>query len=248
MLSHTSVEKSSLLRPGQVVGSVMGLPGLAVLTTAEIGQKCDIVEFRADGFPAECPELQSAMQTCARPALLTVRCPGEGGINQLTLQERRLRVEKFLPFSRIIDVEIASLTDFQDFVPVARAQGIPVVASFHDFAGTPKKEVLRAAADKAMSLGADAVKFATTLRNTGDLAVLAALQEEASMPMATMGMGPMGRVSRLLLGSLGSILNYGYLDEPTIPGQWPAQRLRALIRELRGEEPQPKSAGTTAAE
>lgn len=242
MLSHTSVEKSSLLRPGQVVGSVMGLPGLAALATAEIGRKCDIVEFRADGFPLDCLELEAAMQNSPRPALLTVRRPDEGGMNQWSGADRLLGFGKLLRFARLIDVEIASLPDFQTLVRQAGEKGIPVVASFHDFTGTPQKSVLKTAADKAMSLGADAVKFATTLRNTGDLAVLASLQEEAGIygiPMATMGMGPMGRASRLLLGSLGSVLNYGYLDQPTIPGQWPAARLRALIRELRGEEEGP---------
>jgi 3-dehydroquinate dehydratase-1 len=47
-----------------------------------------------------------------------------------------------------------------------------------------------------------------------------------------MGMGALGRVSRLLLAQLGSVLNYGYLDQATVPGQWPAARLRELIREL----------------
>ena len=79
------------------------------------------------------------------------------------------------------------------------------------------------------------MKFATTLRQSGDLAILAALQEAAPLPMATMGMGPLGRISRLLLASMGSVVNYGYLDRPTVPGQWPAQRLRELIRELREE-------------
>jgi 3-dehydroquinate dehydratase-1 len=87
--------------------------------------------------------------------------------------------------------------------------------------------------EAAKAAGADAVKFATLLRSAADLAILAAMQESAAVPLASMGMGPLGRVSLLLLAHLGSILNYGYLDQPTIPGQWPAQRLRDLIAELR---------------
>jgi 3-dehydroquinate dehydratase-1 len=48
-----------------------------------------------------------------------------------------------------------------------------------------------------------------------------------------MGMGPLGRVSRLLLGQLGSTLNYGYLDSATVPGQWSAAELKRLLGILR---------------
>lgn len=235
MLSHTSLQKSSLLLPGQVVGSVCGMPALELLKSAPLGELCDIVEFRADGFSAEVPELQEAMEHCPHPALLTVRREDEGGMNSLSPDDRRTRLWNFLPRARLLDLEIASLADFQDIVREATRLGIPVIASFHDFSGTPSGEVLRAAAERALGMGATAVKFATTLRSSADLATLATLQENSSCPMATMGMGPMGRVSRLLLASLGSVLNYGYLDQPTIPGQWPAARLRELIRELRGE-------------
>jgi 3-dehydroquinate dehydratase len=36
-----------------------------------------------------------------------------------------------------------------------------------------------------------------------------------------------------LLGQLGSVLNYGYLDESTVPGQWPAAELKSLLATLR---------------
>ena len=47
-----------------------------------------------------------------------------------------------------------------------------------------------------------------------------------------MGMGPMGRVSRLVLAAAGSCLNYGYLDRAQVPGQWPAAELKRRIAEV----------------
>jgi 3-dehydroquinate dehydratase-1 len=47
-----------------------------------------------------------------------------------------------------------------------------------------------------------------------------------------MGMGPLGKVSRLVLGAAGSRLNYGYLDKPQVPGQWPAAELAQRLREV----------------
>jgi 3-dehydroquinate dehydratase-1 len=39
-------------------------------------------------------------------------------------------------------------------------------------------------------------------------------------------------VSRLALAAAGSCLNYGYLDRRQVPGQWPAERLMELIKEV----------------
>jgi 3-dehydroquinate dehydratase-1 len=45
-------------------------------------------------------------------------------------------------------------------------------------------------------------------------------------------MGPLGRISRLVLAAAGSRLNYGYLDRPQVPGQWPAAELARRIGEV----------------
>jgi 3-dehydroquinate dehydratase-1 len=47
-----------------------------------------------------------------------------------------------------------------------------------------------------------------------------------------MGMGPWGRISRLVLAKCGSLLNYGYIGKSNAPGQWPAARLKELLAEL----------------
>lgn len=233
MHTHTPPEKSSRLHPGQTAGSVVDLSSLALAASPGVSDLCDLVEFRADALHSQVPELQAAMASCPLPALLTVRVREEGGITPLSREERDKIFAQLLPFSQFVDVEIAHLNAFPEIISGAKSRGITVVASFHDFTGTPDLSFLEDLLAQATAAGADAVKFATTLRHTADLATLAHLQETVRAPLATMGMGPLGRVSRLLLASLGSVLNYGYLDQPTIPGQWPAQRLRELIRELR---------------
>lgn len=106
------------------------------------------------------------------------------------------------------------------------------VISFHDFAKTPNLPALRKIVRSAVASGADTVKIATYLRGPADLAVLLQLQATTKAPLATMGMGPLGRVSRLVLAAAGSRLNYGYLDRPQVPGQWPAVELRDLLRRV----------------
>ena len=245
MHSHSLFEKSSLLRAGQVAGSVVDGASLALAGSPRVADFCDVVEFRADALLQHLPRVLGAMCACPVPALLTVRSAGEAGSGGLTSRAQRDEIFTILlPGAAFYDLEISSLADFPGLIRQASQSGIPLIASFHDFSGTPGRATLETLIARARDAGASAVKFATTLRNSADLAVLAALQESAAMPLSTMGMGPLGRVSRLLLASLGSVLNYGYLDHPTIPGQWPAQRLRTLIRELRGEEsatPPPQS-------
>lgn len=123
---------------------------------------------------------------------------------------------------------------FAGILEETREQGICAVVSFHDFRRTPGLDRLRRVVAASRSAGADIVKVATLLRGPRDLATLLQLQASAGKTMlATMGMGPLGRISRLALACAGSRLNYGYIDRPQVAGQWPAARLRALIHEVR---------------
>jgi 3-dehydroquinate dehydratase-1 len=60
------------------------------------------------------------------------------------------------------------------------------------------------------------------------------LSKPGKLPLSVMGMGAYGKVSRLLLARAGSVLNYGYLDEPQVSGQWEATLLKQRLAELVG--------------
>jgi 3-dehydroquinate dehydratase-1 len=47
-----------------------------------------------------------------------------------------------------------------------------------------------------------------------------------------MGMREFGKVSRLALAQAGSVLNYGFLGELQVPGQWPVAVLKERLREI----------------
>ncbi len=216
------------------VASVASANTLAQLAAFPVAQSCDVVEFRADAWPQEVELAKRAMQACPAPGLLTVRRPEEGGIEDLSLEARRNLMLALLPFAALIDIEIASLVELQGVVEEARQTQVLVVASAHDFQKTPCQSHLAELMIRAASAGADIVKFAVTPHDAADLQVLTGLLAMRDRPpLSVMGMGPLGRVSRLLCAQLGSCLNYGYLDEATVPGQWPAARLRDLIHELR---------------
>lgn len=233
MLNHSAPEKASFLSVTHAVGSVADGSTIDRLPGMDLPALCDVVEFRVDTWPERAAAGLAQAERCPVPALVTVRRPDEGGQNALSTADRVRLLGMFLPAATLLDVEIASLEEMAGLVAGARAAGVMVVASFHDFAGTPPLQELLRKRDAALAAGADMVKFAATIRGTADIATLAALLEEPGHPpLSVMGMGKLGRVSRLIFAQLGSVLNYGYLDKATVPGQWPAARLRELVREL----------------
>ena len=85
----------------------------------------------------------------------------------------------------------------------------------------------------AQPLGLDSVKIATFLNSQDDLIrLMKLLTGHRRLPMSVMGMGALGRLSRLTLAKLGSLLNYGFIGDSNAPGQWPAPRLKELLSEL----------------
>lgn len=219
--------------PPLVVGSVASSAAWQEVCAAV--PACDVVELRADGLTAaELAEVD--LSRCPLPVLLTVRCPEEGGLNPNLTTEERVRIAlSLLPRAAALDWEIAHLAAAPQVVEAAHAAGIPVIASSHDFEKTPDAAHCRALEQKARDLGADVVKFAFRLNRYEDIQCGIDLLRGASGPVAVMGMGALGAVSRLVYAQHGSALVYGYVgDIPTAPGQWSAELFGKALMALEG--------------
>lgn len=228
------VEKSSFVRGVWTVGSVSDGATFADPEGVRRFEGCDVVEYRVDCWPDEVERAVEVMEAAAVPALVTVRVGAEGGRNGLTTARREALYRRLLPVAALVDIEIACLGEFEGVVAEAKERGVLVVGSSHDFERMPTREELVERIGVAIAAGADIVKFAAVAGKTADVAVLASLLEEPGHPpLSVMGMGGLGRVSRLLLAQLGSVLNYGYIDNATVSGQWSASRLRKIIGEIR---------------
>lgn len=194
---------------------------------------CDLIELRLDTLQLPEGELRAALTGNTTPVLLTARHPAEGGQGPADAAGRMALIEPLLDLASLVDIELRSAQEMRALVQKAQGRGVRVVGSFHDFQATPGDEVLQGAIGFAQPAGLDAVKIATFLNSTDDLVRLIRL---ASAPqrlrLSCMGMGPLGRVSRLVLAKCGSLLNYGYLGEANAPGQWPAARLKAILADL----------------
>lgn len=134
-----------------------------------------------------------------------------------------------LPFVDVVDIELRSLAAMSDVIDLARKRKVRVVASFHDFKKTPSADRLRALIARAAGEGADLFKVATRTDKPADVARLLELFRSPRIPVAVMGMGPLGFGSRVLFAQCGSALNYGWLHRPNVPGQWSARELKRIL-------------------
>ncbi len=201
-----------------VIASVCDLAGWRAVRQAGAEMPCHAVELRLDLLPADFEPAP-----CGKPLLITLRHSSEGGSRPMAEADRRARALSLLPHAGALDWEIAQMDGAGALLAAAREAGVVIVASSHDFERTPPLEQLLAQEAHARALGADIVKFAFRLHSEVDMLMGVELLRRASGPMAVMGMGPLGPVSRLLYAQHGSALTYGYIGTaPTAPGQWPA--------------------------
>jgi len=188
----------------------------------------DAAEVRVDLLPKLPSRTELAQVTC--PIILTVRRRDEGGGRDWSDEEREALYAKFLPKAAAIDLELRSLSALSGVVESAQARKRVVIASYHDFEKTPSLRVLRKVEAQGREAGVSVVKIATKTEKPTDVARLLELLDGASGPLSVMGMGHLGRASRLLFAKAGSVLNYGWLDQPQVPGQWSAQEFGELLR------------------
>ena len=184
--------------------------------------RVDYLEWRADFLGEKIPKSPI-------PWIITARHPLEGGKNALPQARRRELLFSLLPSASLVDIEVRSLAGLSDVAACAQKNGIGIIASFHDFEKTPETSRLRDVIRRANDAGANVVKIATRTTTPKDVSRLLDLWNATPLPLAIMGMGPLGMSSRLLFANCGSALNYGWLHRPNVPGQWSAAELRTLI-------------------
>ena len=217
------MEKRIDLRRPNVVGVIHTMGGFAEAENTAL----HAVEVRVDALP----KLPSLHQVAAlpRPAILTVRRLDEGGARPIGEEERLVQYLALLPAAAAVDIEMRSTKRFGNLLETVRNEKKTAIVSFHDFEATPSLAKLRSIGARARGAGADIVKIAARTETPAEVARLLVLLEEAPGPLAVMGMGALGRSSRLLFAKSGSVLNYGWLDKPQVPGQWSAKEFLEFL-------------------
>ncbi len=191
-----------------------------------------LFELRLDYLMGVLDELEHQLSMLQAPLIITTRHPREGGANNLSIQQRRESLFRFLPRASYVDVELRSATTFRSLLELARRKNVRRIISFHDFKSTPAQHSLLVMARRAEACGADIFKVATRIDKPDQLARMLDFVRKANvdLPISAMGIGKLGAASRIALARCGSVLNYASIGRSRIEGQMSIERLRAALR------------------
>ena len=211
-------------------------PGLVAAAKRVAASRADMVEWRVDRFAArDDHRIVTAMAARLReiignrPLLFTARTKHEGGDWHPTSDAYRDLIADVCASGTIdlVDVQYVNPAA-KRCIEAARASGVPVVASHHDFTGTPGAAQIADRLDAMASLGADVAKLAVKPHTPADVAALLAATakcvESSRVPLITMSTGPLGAITRLSGQVFGSCATFATLgDAGSPPGQLPLE-------------------------
>lgn len=168
------------------------------------------------------------------PLLFTYRHAREGGEGIAQERDYALLVEAVAGSGNVefVDVELHSPIG-PTVIDIASSEGAYVIASSHDFEGTPSAERIVADLAAMEEAGAHVAKVAVTPHSPSDVLTLlsatARRREDASIPLVTMAMGPLGAVSRLSGEVFGSAATFAVVGETSAPGQMQAESVAQVL-------------------
>lgn len=202
-------------------------------TAAMAGLPCDLIELRVDGYPdyTGWSAIAVQLEQVGLPVLMTLRLAKEGGFWKGADRERLAAYQLAIQKVSGVDVELESELA-KEIGALARAEGKTAVISYHNFQETPAQKDLERTIERMREIGTVA-KIAVKVNQLDEVEMLRGLlHHNWGVPVCILGMGPLGRETRLRFPLEGSCITYGYLDEPGAPGQYSAKELREYFRQL----------------
>lgn len=207
----------------------------------------DLMEWRADWFEdVENTEkvkdvLEEIRKTLGNtPLLFTFRTEREGGARKMDKEAYRSlnKAVAATGMADLVDVELFTgdeiVTDLIGFIHQCKGK---VVASNHDFGGTPSRSDIIYRLRRMQDMGADIPKIAVMPQNKKDVLTLLAATEEmascyADRPIITMSMSGLGSISRIAGEVFGSCLTFGSGEKASAPGQIDAEELHGILQSI----------------
>ena len=196
----------------------------------------DLLEARVDMFQSVDPDalaetFRSLRQTNI-PLLLTVRNdPTEGGSDRHRISEdQKVFLFKTLaPLVEAVDIERSSPVR-DELITLARQYHKIVILSSHYLQRSLSLRELTDLLNQAEPM-ADIVKIAMRPRSIEDLVTLMTFTaQQRRRHIVTVGIGEYGRISRLVLPMVGSLLTYSYLRQASAEGQVPLEVLQEHLQ------------------
>jgi 3-dehydroquinate dehydratase/shikimate dehydrogenase len=133
-----------------------------------------------------------------------------------------------------IDVEIESTKRFlNEISSFAKKRHTHLIVSYHNFKETPSRKELQKILVSCYDAGANVAKIACSVNSKNDAARLLSLYEEEGRKIV-LGMGEIGKITRLAALELGAEFSFAALSEESVtaPGQLTFRELSSLEKKL----------------
>jgi len=182
----------------------------------------DCVEIRLDYLKNPRESVLVRWDKLPIPVIATCRGKERGGQFDGTIQEE----------IKILQYAVENGAQFVD-IDYRFAQsmaGADVIASFHDFAGTPPE--LDSLMDQICASPGQIAKISTMINSWNDnRRLLGLLSRRWPKPVIVAGMGDLGQITRIIGPSRGSFLSYaGLTANASAPGQLTLQDMKDVYR------------------
>jgi len=194
----------------------------------QILEKVEMAEIRID--LAEFSDENIVKIFAARKKLIATCRPGKYSQSE-RIHKLKLAVESGATF---IDIEIEANDDFRNtLIEIAHLHQCDVIISYHNYELTPELAELEKIMQKCFELGADLAKIATLVKVNRDNSKILSLYKAPGRLIA-IGMGDLGKITRIVAPFLGAEFTYASLteDDITAPGQISYDRLNTYIMEI----------------
>lgn len=204
----------------------------------------DMAEWRADFF-ADVLSVKEVVRTLVAitdclgqiPLIFTIRTAEEGGNLQISPKDygNLNRSVAQTGLADLIDIEASRKTgEMKRLIAEIHEAGTHVIASCHDFSGTPERKELLKLLKTLEQAGGDVLKIAVTPRTLFDVWELLECTNDMTVeytdkPVVTVAMGDMGSLSRFSGEVFGSAITFGVVGKASAPGQIPIEELRDLM-------------------
>jgi 3-dehydroquinate dehydratase-1 len=189
----------------------------------------DFFELRLDALYQSLGKIEQTISRLAAPLILTARHPAEGGLNSLGVAQRRGLLERFLEHAALVDLELRSLRQFSTLLRKMHTRQVGLLLSRHELRRSISPNDLLRLTKMAAGYRPSFFKLVLrtdTLRELEQLSRFCRQSHGLSFPVSAMGIGKLGRQSRLALLHCGSALAYGSIGDPIAEGQPTLTQLR----------------------
>lgn len=202
----------------QIVETVMAADMASLRRRRDASVGADLVELRLDSVRD--PDVAGALRDRARPVVVTCRPTWEGGAFEGAEEtRRRLLTDAVALGAEFVDVERRA-----EWRPDVSGSGTGLILSDHEFTGVPPDAAARIAAMRRER--PRIVKLSAVAQSAGDCLKLR--DAAAGAPSTVViGMGPMGRMTRVLPSHFGSCWTYA---GSAAPGQFSVDELTEQFR------------------